>query len=147
MKPSRPEPPFAPPPRPDNDGKVLAGDIDEFNSWEEAMKTPAELRLKSGERWRGFNFGAKRSIAGEVVFCTAMMGYPESLTDPSFEGQILVLTYPIVGNYGVPADDKDEQGIPRYFEGSRIYPVAVVVSEYSFAASHYSAVKSLSQWL
>ncbi|OLP85244.1 Protein URA2 [Symbiodinium microadriaticum] len=116
-----------------------------FNSWEEAMKTPAELRLKSGERWRGFNFGAKRSIAGEVVFCTAMMGYPESLTDPSFEGQILVLTYPIVGNYGVPADDKDEQGIPRYFEGSRIYPVAVVVSEYSFAASHYSAVKSLSQ--
>ncbi|CAE7943051.1 CAD, partial [Symbiodinium necroappetens] len=118
-----------------------------FNSWEEAMKTPAELRLKSGERWRGFNFGAKRSIAGEVVFCTAMMGYPESLTDPSFEGQILVLTYPIVGNYGVPADDKDEQGIPRYFEGSRIYPVAVVVSEYSFAASHYSAVKSLSQWL
>ena len=79
-----------------------------------------------------------------------------------------MLTYPIVGNYGVPPDETDEQGIPRpaelelpplgccavlqwlafrYFEGARIYPVAVVVSEYSFAASHYSAVKSLSQWL
>eukprot|EP00913_Durusdinium_trenchii_P011924 g11201.t1 len=140
-------PPFAPPPRPDNDGKTLAGEVDEFACWEASAKTPMELRLKSGECWRGWNFGAKRSVAGEVVFCTAMMGYPESLTDPSFAGQILVLTYPLVGNYGVPPDETDELGIPRYFEGSKIYPIAVVVSEYSFVASHYSAVKSLSQWL
>jgi len=143
----RAAPPFAPPPRPDNDGKTLAGTVDEFASWEAAAKTPMELRLQSGECWRGWNFGAKRSVAGEVVFCTAMMGYPESLTDPSFAGQILVLTYPLVGNYGVPPDENDELGIPRYFEGSKIFPVAVVVSEYSFVASHYSAVKSLSQWL
>eukprot|EP00435_Cladocopium_sp_Y103_P016518 s1743_g4.t1 len=143
----RAAPPFAPPARPDNDGKTLAGTVDEFASWEAAAKTPMELRLQSGECWRGWNFGAKRSVAGEVVFCTAMMGYPESLTDPSFAGQILVLTYPLVGNYGVPPDENDELGIPRYFEGSKIFPVAVVVSEYSFVASHYSAVKSLSQWL
>ncbi|CAK9035546.1 unnamed protein product [Durusdinium trenchii] len=144
---TREHPPFAPPPRPDNDGKTLAGEVDEFACWEASAKTPMELRLKSGECWRGWNFGAKRSVAGEVVFCTAMMGYPESLTDPSFAGQILVLTYPLVGNYGVPPDETDELGIPRYFEGSKIYPIAVVVSEYSFVASHYSAVKSLSQWL
>ncbi|CAJ1380115.1 unnamed protein product [Effrenium voratum] len=76
-----------------------------------------------------------------------MMGYPESLTDPSFAGQILVLTYPLVGNYGVPPEEEDEKGMPRYLEGRKIYPVAVVVSEYSFVASHYAAVKSLSQWL
>lgn len=144
---ARAVPPFAPPPRPENDGKILAGTVDEFASWEAAAKVPMELRLQSGECWRGWNFGAKRSVAGEVVFCTAMMGYPESLTDPSFAGQILVLTYPLVGNYGVPPEENDELGIPRYFEGGRIFPVAVVVSEYSFIASHYSAVKSLSQWL
>jgi len=144
---ARAAPPFAPPPRPENDGKILAGTVDEFASWEAAAKVPMELRLQSGECWRGWNFGAKRSVAGEVVFCTAMMGYPESLTDPSFAGQILVLTYPLVGNYGVPPEENDELGIPRYFEGGRIFPVAVVVSEYSFVASHYSAVKSLSQWL
>eukprot|EP00931_Biecheleriopsis_adriatica_P007983 TRINITY_DN109223_c0_g1_i1.p1 TRINITY_DN109223_c0_g1~~TRINITY_DN109223_c0_g1_i1.p1 ORF type:complete len:1589 (-),score=354.27 TRINITY_DN109223_c0_g1_i1:68-4834(-) len=143
----REKPPFAPPARPVNDGKVLAGDIDEFTAWEEATKTPATLHLKSGEKWSGYSFGAKKSIAGEVVFCTAMMGYPESLTDPSFQGQILVLTFPLVGNYGVPPDEADENGLLKYFEGKRIFPVAVVVAEYSFAASHYAAVKSLSTWL
>jgi len=140
-------PPFAPPPRPNHDGQVLAGDIDEFAAWEEAARTPAKLQLKSGESWQGYSFGAKKSIAGEVVFSTAMVGYPESLTDPSFQGQILVLTFPLIGNYGVPADELDENQLPKYFEGAQIYPVAVVVSEYSFAASHYSAVKSLSTWL
>ncbi|CAJ1380108.1 unnamed protein product, partial [Effrenium voratum] len=140
-------PPVPPPARPANDGKKLAGEVDEFACWERAAQTPAELRLDSGECWRGYNFGAKRSIAGEVVFATPMMGYPESLTDPSFAGQILVLTYPLVGNYGVPPEEEDEKGMPRYLEGRKIYPVAVVVSEYSFVASHYAAVKSLSQWL
>ncbi|CAJ1402763.1 unnamed protein product [Effrenium voratum] len=140
-------PPLPPPARPDNDAKKLAGEVDEFACWEEAAKTPAELRLQTGESWHGYSFGAKKSISGEVVFATPMMGYPESLTDPSFAGQILVLTYPLVGNYGVPPDDTDEYGLPRYFEGKKIYPIAVVVAEYSFVASHYAAVKSLSTWL
>mmetsp|Transcript_46804 Transcript_46804/g.134830 ORF Transcript_46804/g.134830 Transcript_46804/m.134830 type:complete len:1522 (-) Transcript_46804:110-4675(-) len=76
-----------------------------------------------------------------------MVGYPESLTDPSFAGQILVMTFPLVGNYGVPNDDTDEFGLPLHFEGKQIFPVAVVVSEYSFAASHYAATRTLATWL
>ncbi|CAE8604356.1 unnamed protein product, partial [Polarella glacialis] len=141
-------PPYAPPFSACQDArKKLASDVDEFKAWEEASKTPAELRLKSGEIWRGWSFGAKRSIAGEVVFATPMIGYPESLTDPSFAGQILVLTFPLIGNYGVPSEELDENGIPRFLEGKKIYPVAVVVAEYSFAASHYAAVKSLHTWM
>eukprot|EP00933_Yihiella_yeosuensis_P048097 TRINITY_DN4410_c0_g1_i8.p1 TRINITY_DN4410_c0_g1~~TRINITY_DN4410_c0_g1_i8.p1 ORF type:complete len:1589 (+),score=341.89 TRINITY_DN4410_c0_g1_i8:115-4881(+) len=140
-------PPDAPSKRENNDREVLASNVDEFAWWEEATKTPAELRLKSGDAWSGFSFGAKKSIAGEVVFCTNMVGYVESLTDPSFAGQILVFTFPLVGNYGVPSDEADNQGLQKYFEGKKIYPVGVIVAEYSFAASHYSAVKSLSTWL
>jgi carbamoyl-phosphate synthase small subunit len=121
--------------------------IDEHAAWEEASKTPAELRLQGGESWRGWSFGAKTAVAGEVVFTTAMVGYPESLTDPSFAGQILVLTYPLIGNYGVPVEEPDELGLPKHFEGGRIFPVAVVVAEYSFCGSHYLARRTLAQWL
>lgn len=83
---------------------------------------------------------------GEVVFNTAMTGYPESLTDPSYAGQILVVTYPLVGNYGVPGNEIKD-GIPVFFESDRIHVKAVVVSDYSFKYSHWNAVKSLDQWL
>jgi len=134
-------PSFEPPER------AALSELNEFTAWEEATKNPAELRLRTGESWTGWNFGASVSVAGEVVFATGMVGYPESLTDPSFAGQILVMTYPLVGNYGVPNDEADEYGLPLHFEGARIYPVAVVVSEYSFAASHYAATRSLAKWL
>lgn len=140
---------FQPPTRGDNAALAC---IDEFVAWEEAARNPAELRLKGdngadGLRWHGWSFGASTSKAGECVFSTGMVGYPESLTDPSFAGQILVMTYPLAGNYGVPGDDADENGLPLHFEGSRIYPVAVVVAEYSFAASHYAATRTLADWL
>eukprot|EP00927_Polykrikos_kofoidii_P014402 TRINITY_DN16305_c0_g1_i1.p1 TRINITY_DN16305_c0_g1~~TRINITY_DN16305_c0_g1_i1.p1 ORF type:complete len:1562 (+),score=274.84 TRINITY_DN16305_c0_g1_i1:79-4764(+) len=121
--------------------------VDEFAEWEAASAHPAELRLKSGESWKGWSFGAKASVAGEVVFSTNMVGYPESLTDPSFAGQILVMTYPLIGNYGVPDETLDETGLLANFEGDKIYPVAVVIAEYSFTASHYAAKKTLAKWL
>ncbi|MBP3355994.1 MAG: glutamine-hydrolyzing carbamoyl-phosphate synthase small subunit [Rikenellaceae bacterium] len=108
----------------------------------------AILVLEDGTQFKGFSFGADRSVSGEVVFNTAMMGYPESLTDPSYSGQILVLTYPLVGNYGVPPTETDpETGLPRFFESDRIHIKALVVADYSFEHSHWNAVRSLGEWL
>ncbi len=102
-----------------------------------AEKKP-ELLLESGTSFAGENFGADVSVSGEVVFNTGMAGYPQSLTDPSYRGQILVLTYPLVGNYGVA----DGAG-----ESDRIQISGLVVSEYCEKYSHWSAKLSLGQWL
>ncbi len=91
------------------------------------------LILEDGSTFEGYAFGAARGVSGEIVFNTAMTGYPESLTDPSYSGQILVITYPLVGNYGVPPKTIDEKlGLPRFFESDRIHIKALVVSDYSF---------------
>ena len=82
-----------------------------------------------------------------LVFQTGMVGYPESLTDPSYKSQILVLTYPLIGNYGIPDESKDKFGLDRWFESSDIHVAAVVVGNYTEKYSHWSAVKSLGQWL
>jgi len=96
----------------------------------------------------GYSFGANTSVAGEVVFNTGMVGYPEALTDPSYRGQILVLTYPLIGNYGVPDESiTDDYGLPRYFESGNIHIAGLVVSSYSWQHSHWAAQKSLSKWL
>jgi carbamoyl-phosphate synthase/aspartate carbamoyltransferase len=96
----------------------------------------------------GYSFGAPTSVSGEVVFNTGMVGYPEALTDPSYRGQILVLTYPLIGNYGVPDDNiQDEYKLPKYFESSQIHISGLVVSSYSWQHSHWAAQKSLSKWL
>ena len=105
------------------------------------------LILKNGSRFEGNIFGAESSTAGEVVFSTGMVGYPESLTDPSFRGQILTFTYPLIGNYGVPDEKKDKFGVSNFFESARIHARGVVVSEYSENYSHWNAKKSLGQWL
>lgn len=105
------------------------------------------LLLDDGTAFHGKSFGYEKPIAGEVVFNTAMTGYPESLTDPSYAGQILTLTYPLIGNYGVPPMVNDEDGISRFMEGSRIYLSALVVSEYSGDYSHWNAAESLRDWL
>lgn len=108
----------------------------------------AFLLLEDGSRFEGFSFGYPASTAGEVVFNTAMTGYPESLTDPSYEGQILVTTYPILGNYGVPSPDvKTEADVSDYFESSHIHCRAIICQDYSWVPSHWQAERSLSQWL
>mmetsp|Transcript_4273 Transcript_4273/g.9416 ORF Transcript_4273/g.9416 Transcript_4273/m.9416 type:complete len:1504 (+) Transcript_4273:202-4713(+) len=113
------------------------------------MKTTAKgkLVLADGDVVEGYSFGALKSMTGEVVFNTGMVGYPESLTDPSYTGQILVLTSPMIGNYGVPSDEKDENGIFKFYEGEKIHIAGLIVADYSVDFSHWNAWKSLSQWL
>jgi carbamoyl-phosphate synthase/aspartate carbamoyltransferase len=109
------------------------------------------LELQDGFFCHGKSFGANRSIAGELVFQTGMVGYPESLTDPSYRGQILVMTFPLVGNYGVPsreARDKLLHDLPAYFESNEIHIAGLVVAAYSGEEySHYLATSSLGAWL
>uniref|UniRef100_A0A8U8AIV6 Uncharacterized protein n=1 Tax=Geospiza parvula TaxID=87175 RepID=A0A8U8AIV6_GEOPR len=108
----------------------------------------ARLVLQDGSVLPGRPFGAVgAAAAGEVVFQTGMVGYPEALTDPSYKAQILVLTYPLVGNYGVPRDEPGAFGLSRWFESSKIHVAALVVGECSETPSHWSASQSLDQWL
>ena len=107
----------------------------------------ASLILKDGTILKGKSFGTDVPAAGEVVFNTGMAGYPESFTDPSYEGQILVLTYPLIGNYGIPSNAKDKYGLPKHFESNKIHIRGLIVSEYSENFSHWNAKKSLGDWL
>lgn len=104
------------------------------------------LTLEDGSKFVGKHFGAQQSVSGEIVFNTSMTGYPESLTDPSYSGQILVMTFPLIGNYGVPPMDM-EDGLLRFFESDKIHIKGLVVADYSFDYSHWNAVKSLDTWL
>ncbi len=106
-----------------------------------------KLVLEDGTVFEGKSFGYHKSVAGEVVFNTAMTGYPESLTDPSYKGQILVSTYPLIGNYGVPKNDKDENGVPLFYESDEIHISGLIISDYSFEYSHWNAENSLREWL
>ena len=105
------------------------------------------LVMEDGSVHTGYVFGANRSIAGEVVFTTNMVGYPESMTDPSFAGQILNLTYPMIGNYGIPGKELDEHGLFKHFESNRIQAEALLISDYSHKHSHWNAAQSLSEWM
>ena len=109
-------------------------------------KQKVRLVLEDKTEINGYSFGFEGSAAGEVVFNTAMTGYPESLTDASYEGQILVLTYPLIGNYGVPKEEYDD-GISRFYESDKIHVSALVISEYSFSGSHWNLSKTLDEWL
>ncbi|XP_039611293.1 carbamoyl-phosphate synthase [ammonia], mitochondrial isoform X4 [Polypterus senegalus] len=108
----------------------------------------AHLILDDGTRMKGFSFGHQRSTSGELVFNTGLVGYPEALTDPSYRGQILTLTYPIVGNYGVPDTNAvDELGLKKHLESERIQVSGLLVQDYSHEYSHWNSVKSLAEWL
>lgn len=107
----------------------------------------ATLILKDGSTLTGESFGAQISAAGEVVFNTSMVGYPESFTDPSYEGQILVLTYPLIGNYGIPEETSTKEKISRYFESECPHIKGLIVSENSKNFSHFGAKSSLEKWL
>lgn len=106
----------------------------------------AKLTLEDGTVFTGKSFGSEKAVAGEVVFYTGMTGYPESLTDPSYTGQILVSTYPMIGNYGVPVN-RMENGVHAHYESNKLHITALIISDYSFEYSHWNAEKSLSDWL
>ena len=106
----------------------------------------AVLVLEDGSFFFGYGFGADERVAGEVVFSTSMVGYPEALTDPSFRGQILTLTYPLVGNYGVPSKES-EDGILRHLESESIKVSGLVIHELCRRPFHWSASKTLDEWL
>ena len=113
-----------------------------------ASELEGSLVLADGFVARGFSFGADAPMSGEVVFNTGMVGYPEALTDPSYRGQILVLTYPLIGNYGVPDEEEmDEFGLPKHFESSEIHIKGLIVADYSHEHSHWNAKKALGKWL
>lgn len=110
-----------------------------------ANRRTAKLVFEDGSEYVGYSFGAMKSVAGEVVFNTGMVGYPESLTDPSYKGQILVLTYPLIGNYGVA--DREKGILMSCFESASIQVQGLVVSYYSDEYSHRDGKQSLSEWL
>ncbi len=107
----------------------------------------AKLILADGSVYIGKAFGSLKSVAGEVVFNTGMVGYPECLTDPSYKGQILVLTYPLIGNYGVPSDRTEEASLSEYFESNKIHIAGLIVSQHSVDFSHWSGFTNLDTWL
>jgi carbamoyl-phosphate synthase small subunit len=106
----------------------------------------AVLLLEDGTFFIGKGFGAARKISGEVVFSTSMVGYPEALTDPSYKGQILTLTYPLVGNYGVPPYDLSF-GLPLYFESERIQTSGLIIHELCTEPYHWASTRTLDKWL
>src|SRR5713101_6819213 len=106
-----------------------------------------QLLLEDGAALAGRVFGGPHSVAGEVVFNTGMVGYPEAMTDPSYRGQILVLTYPLIGNYGVPVNgetklSENELEIPEFFESNRIQVNGLIIATLSKQYSHWSALDS-----
>jgi carbamoyl-phosphate synthase / aspartate carbamoyltransferase len=109
------------------------------------------LELEDGTVYQGYSFGAPKSIAGELVFQTGMVGYPESVTDPSYRGQILVITFPLVGNYGVPSRETLDEllgDLPAHFESSQIHIAGLVTASYAGEDfSHFLATSSLGTWL
>jgi carbamoyl-phosphate synthase small subunit len=117
-----------------------------------AKITKAQLVLRDGSCVTGEHFGGRRSISGEVVFNTGMVGYPEAMTDPSYKGQVLVLTYPLIGNYGVPVNGQRKAGIdgleiPKFLESDRIQVSGLIVSTLSKRYSHSTALDHLDSWM
>ena len=106
----------------------------------------AVLFLEDGTFFLGRGFGAVKKVSGEVVFSTSMVGYPESLTDSSYYGQILTLTYPLIGNYGVPSYDT-EYGVPIHFESIGIKARGLAIQELCETPSHYLSTRALDEWL
>ena len=135
----------------DGSFKVDEGRLVDHSFETKAAPPKMLLELQDGSSHSGFNFGARRSVAGELVFQTGMVGYPESITDPSYRGQILVMTWPLVGNYGVPSREAKDPllaAIPAHFEAAKIHISGLVVASYAGEDySHHLASSSLGAWL
>lgn len=107
----------------------------------------ATFTIRDGPVFHGKSFGANTNVSGEAVFTTGMVGYPESMTDPSYRGQILVFTQPLIGNYGVPSSTaRDQFGLLKYFESPHLQCIGIVVADVAMQYSHWTAVESLAQW-
>ena len=111
------------------------------------MKLKATLRLENGMEFHGWSFGCAEAVSGEVVFNTSMVGYPEQLTDATYSGQILCLTYPLIGNYGVPSEELAAEQLSRNLESDRIHAKGLVIFDYCDQYSNWEAEKSLEQWM
>ena len=111
------------------------------------MKLKATLRLENGMEFHGWSFGSAESVSGEVVFNTSMVGYPEQLTDPTYCGQILCLTYPLIGNYGVPSEELAAEQLSKKFESEKIQPKGLIAFDVCEDYSNWEAEKSLEQWM
>jgi carbamoyl-phosphate synthase small subunit len=107
----------------------------------------ATFTIRDGPVFHGKSFGANANVSGEAVFTTGMVGYPESMTDPSYRGQILVFTQPLIGNYGVPSSTaRDQFGLLKYFESPHLQCIGIVVADAAMQYSHWTAVESLAEW-
>ena len=106
----------------------------------------AKLFLEDGSQYSGYSFGYTKSVKGEVVFNTGMVGYPESLTDPSYRGQILTFTYPLIGNYGMPLLIKQD-GLLKFYESEEAQVLGIIVANYSYEYDHWNSEASLADWL
>lgn len=107
----------------------------------------ATLTIKNGPVFNGYSFGANKNVSGEAVFTTSLVGYPESMTDPSYKGQILCFTQPLIGNYGVPSSTaKDQFNLLKYMESPKVQCIGIVVADVAMEYSHWTAVESLQQW-
>lgn len=107
----------------------------------------ATLTIRDGPVFHGKSFGANTNISGEAVFTTSLVGYPESMTDPSYRGQIIVFTQPLIGNYGVPSSTaRDEFNLLKYFESPHVQCIGIVVADVAMKYSHWTAVESLGEW-
>ena len=104
------------------------------------MKLKATLRLENGMEFHGWSFGSAEAVSGEVVFNTSMVGYPEQLTDPTYSGQILCLTYPLIGNYGIPSEELIAESLSKNLESDRIQPKGLIAfdvcEDYKIGRAH-----------
>lgn len=119
---------------------------EEIREYYKSEKQVCKLILEDKSVFYGYSFGSKKAVSGEVVFNTGMVGYPESLTDPSYRGEILTLTYPLIGNYGIPGYEK-EDNLLKFFESEKIQIQGLIISDYSKDYFHWNAKKSLSDWM
>ena len=111
------------------------------------MKLKATLRLENGMEFHGWSFGSAEAVSGEVVFNTSMVGYPEQLTDAAYSGQILCLTYPLIGNYGVPSEELIAEKLSKNLESDRIHPKGLIAFDVCEDYSNWEAEKGLEQWM
>ncbi|KAI9728058.1 MAG: hypothetical protein M1834_007872 [Cirrosporium novae-zelandiae] len=164
IRPETPSRPQSSSPLPSTSSAAAAASMNQANGYHELAIEPISsasvsekeerlirLELEDGTVYQGYSYGAEKSAAGELVFQTGMVGYPESLTDPSYRGQVLVITFPLVGNYGVPSRETVDEllgDLPKYFESSEIHIAGLVTASYSGEDySHYLATSSLGTWL